>query len=164
MGKSVEKHPCLNCKDGVLNDAGTKVLCKNSDFTDPKSGAWSFKDGRGMTSRTVPKWCPRGLTEDDFKPSKIYEFDADTGTIGPEVIDIEPEQEETTQEKSMDNAKIMDKLKEASDKRKQLGSIVYRFDLSNRDKSLDRTDEMIATENRISETLMNLLDVYDGIQ
>lgn len=164
MGKPVEKHPCLNCKDGVLNDAGTKVLCKNADFTDPKSGAWSFKDGRGMTSRTVPKWCPRGLTEDDFKPSKVYEFDADTGTIGPEVVDIEQEQEEeTTQEKSMDNAKIMDKLKEASDKRKQLGSIVYRFDLQNREKALERSDEMADIENGISEALMNALDLYDEL-
>ena len=63
----------------------------------------------------------------------------------------------------MDNAKIMDKLKEASDKRKQLGSIVYRFDLSNRESSLERSDEMTDIENGISEALMNALDLYDEL-
>ena len=70
-------------------------------------------------------------------------------------------------EQTLDNSiteQMQEKIAYASEQRKRLGSLVYRIDLSNRDKSLERTDEMIATENRISETLMNLLDVYDGIQ
>ena len=63
----------------------------------------------------------------------------------------------------MDNAKIMDKLKEASDRRKQLGSIVYRFDLQNREKALERSDEMADIEDGISEALMNALDLYDEL-
>lgn len=74
---------------------------------------------------------------------------------------------EMKNEQTLDNSiteQMQEKIAYASEQRKRLGSLVYRIDLSNRDKSLDRTDEMIATENRISETLMNLLDVYDGIQ
>ena len=84
----------------------------------------------------------------------------------PERIKSEMENE-MKNEQTLDNSiteQMHEKIAYASEQRKQLGSLVYRIDLSNRDEVLERTDEMIATEDRISETLMNLLDVYDGIQ
>lgn len=176
MGKPVEKHPCWACGFLKVSSSGSSMKCAHPDITQSES----YKYGKPFTCRCTPKWCPKDpdksylgsaiivpqaqMQEKEKEDRRLRERTSHVNA--PERIKSEMENE-MKNEQTLDNSiteQMQEKIAYASEQRKRLGSLVYRIDLSNRDKSLDRTDEMIATENRISETLMNLLDVYDGIQ
>ena len=181
MGKPVEKHPCWACGFLKVSGSGSSMKCAHPDITQSES----YKYGKPFTCRCTPKWCPKD-PDKSYLGSKMHIPDAQmqekekedrrlhkkaSHVNVPEDCEMERVKNETENEmkneQTLDNSiteQMQEKIAYASEQRKRLGSLVYRIDLSNRDKSLERTDEMIATENRISETLMNLLDVYDGIQ
>lgn len=128
------------------------------------------RDGAG---RKTNEERARIAREETARPETAQDSAVQTKPIELDRVKVEMERVKNETENEMKNEQTLDnsiteqmreKIAYASEQRKRLGSLVYRIDLSNRDKSLDRTDDMIATENRISETLMNLLDVYDGIQ
>ena len=179
----MNKHPCLDCEYFKTAKSGKTFNCKHPKITENDT----YQYGRGFSCRCLPKWCPEHpnrdylgekvkapegerrkphaqTTQDNTIPTKPIESDR----VKFEMERVKNETEnEMKNEQTLNNSiteQMQEKIAYASEQRKRLGSLVYSIDLSNRDKSLDRTDEMIATEDRISETLMNLLDVYDGIQ
>ena len=179
----MNKQPCLDCEYFKTAKSGKTFNCKHPKITENDT----YQYGRGFSCRCLPKWCPEHpnrdylgekvkapegerrkphaqTTQDNTIPTKPIESDR----VKFEMERVKNETEnEMKNEQTLNNSiteQMQEKIAYASEQRKRLGSLVYRIDLSNRDKSLDRTDEMIATEDRISETLMNLLDVYDGIQ
>ena len=189
MGKGAEKHPCWTCGWLKVAKSGSSMRCVHPEIVQ----ADAYKYGKTFTCRCVPKWCPKDpdksylgqelhISEAERKENKRgrkrsgsgrkpHAQTAQDNTIPTKPIELDrvknEMENEMKNEQTLDNSiteQMQEKIAYASEQRKRLGSLVYRIDLSNRDKSLDRTDEMIATENRISETLMNLLDVYDGIQ
>ena len=142
-------------KDPDKSYLGQELHISEAERKENKCGGKRSGSGRKPHAQT---------TQDNTIPTKPIELDR----VKVEMERVKNETEnEMKNEQTLDNSiteQMQEKIAYASEQRKRLGSLVYRIDLSNRDKSLDRTDEMIATENRISETLMNLLDVYDGIQ
>lgn len=193
MGKGVEKHPCWACVFLKVSSSGSSMKCAHPDITQSESYKYGKPFTCRCTPNWCPKHPDRSYlgpaiavpqeqrekearpetrgrkphaqtTQDNAIPAKPIESDR----VKVEMERVKNETEnEMKNEQTLDNSiteQMQEKIAYASEQRKRLGSLVYRIDLSNRDKSLDRTDEMIATENRISETLMNLLDVYDGIQ
>ena len=142
-------------KDPDKSYLGQELHISEAERKENKCGGKRSGSGRKPHAQT---------TQDNTIPTKPIEIDR----VKVEMERVKNEMEnEMKNEQALDNSKMeqmQEKIAYASEQRKQLGSIVYRIDLSNRDEVLERTDEMIATENRISETLMNLLDVYDGIQ
>lgn len=193
MGKGVEKHPCWTCGFLKVSSSGSTIKCAHPDITVSESYKYGKPFTCRCTPNWCPKHPDRSYlgpaiampqaqrekearketrgrkphaqtTQDNTIPTKPIELDR----VKFEMERVKNETEnEMKNEQTLDNSiteQMQEKIAYASEQRKRLGSLVYRIDLSNRDKSLDRTDEMIATENRISETLMNLLDVYDGIQ
>lgn len=193
MGKPVEKHPCWACGFLKVSSSGSSMKCAHPDITQSESYKYGKPFTCRCTPKWCPKdpdkdylgsavVVPQEQREKEARPeTRVRKPHAQTtqdNTIPTKPIElyrvkVEMERVKNETENEMKNEQTLDnsiteqmqeKIAYASEQRKRLGSLVYRIDLSNRDKSLDRTDEMIATENRISETLMNLLDVYDGIQ
>ena len=193
MGKPVEKHPCWACGFLKVSSSGSSMKCAHPDITQSESYKYGKPFTCRCTPKWCPKdpdkdylgsavvvpqeqrekearpetrgRTPHAQTTQDntipTKPIELYRVKVEMERVKNET------ENEMKNEQTLDNSiteQMQEKIAYASEQRKRLGSLVYRIDLSNRDKSLDRTDEMIATENRISETLMNLLDVYDGIQ
>ena len=174
MGKGAEKHPCWTCDWLKVAKSGKSYNCKHPKITENDT----YQYGRGFTCVCTPKWCPKDpdksylgsaiivpdaqMQEKEKEDRRLHKKASHVNV--PEDCEMENEMKN---EQTLDNSiteQMQEKIAYASEQRKRLGSLVYSIDLSNPDKSLERTDEMIATENRISETLMNLLDVYDGIQ
>lgn len=193
MGKPVEKHPCWACGFLKVSSSGSSMKCAHPDITQSESYKYGKPFTCRCTPKWCPKdpdkdylgsavVVPQEQREKEARPEtlgrKPHAQTTQDNTIPTKPIElyrvkVEMERVKNETENEMKNEQTLDnsiteqmqeKIAYASEQRKRLGSLVYRIDLSNRDKSLDRTDEMIATENRISETLMNLLDVYDGIQ
>lgn len=193
MGKGVEKHPCWTCGFLKVSSSGSTIKCAHPDITQSESYKYGKPFTCRCTPKWCPKHpdrsylgpaiaIPQAQREKEARPEtrgrKSHAQTTQDNTIPTKPIEsdrvkVEMERVKNETENEMKNEQTLnnsiteqmqEKIAYASEQRKRLGSLVYRIDLSNRDKSLDRTDEMIATEDRISETLMNLLDVYDGIQ
>ena len=193
MGKPVEKHPCWTCGFLKVLSSGSTIKCAHPDITVSESYKYGKPFTCRCTPNWCPKHpdksylgsaiiVPQAQREKEARPEtrgrKPHAQTAQDNTIPTKPIELDrvkvemervknETENEMKNEQTLDNSiteQMQEKIAYASEQRKRLGSLVYRIDLSNRDKSLDRTDEMIATENRISETLMNLLDCYDGIQ
>ena len=193
MGKGVEKHPCWTCGWLKVAKSSGSMRCVHPDITASESYKYGKPFTCRCTPNWCPKHpdrsylgpaiaIPQEQREKEARPEtrgrKPHAQTTQDNTIPTKPIElyrvkVEMERVKNETENEMKNEQTLDnsiteqmqeKIAYASEQRKRLGSLVYSIDLSNPDKSLERTDEMIATEDRISETLMNLLDVYDGIQ